>query len=52
VAISGLTAIAAAHGHDRTAATLSGASEAATVKHHDPAIARPLDERSFAPARA
>jgi hypothetical protein len=51
-ALSGLAAVAAAHGRDRTAATLSGAAEAATPEGNDPAIARRLDERFLAPARA
>ena len=51
-AIDGLAAVAAAEGHDRAAATLSGAAHAATVEHHDPVLARRLDDRFFAPARA
>jgi len=51
-AITGLAAVAAAHGHDRTAATLSGAADAATKERNHPAIARDLDARFFAPARS
>jgi hypothetical protein len=50
-AITGLAAVAAAHGHDRTAATLSGAADAATMERAHPAIARDLEARFFAPAR-
>jgi hypothetical protein len=50
-AISGLAAVAAARGQDRTAATLSGIAEA-TGERHEPSVARRLDERFFAEARA
>jgi hypothetical protein len=51
-ALDGLAAVAAAHGHDRTAATLRGASAVATSEQHHPVIARRFDEQFFAPARA
>ena len=51
-AIDGLAAVAAAHSHDSTAATLRGAADAATSEQHHPVIARRLDAQFFAPARA
>jgi predicted ATPase/DNA-binding SARP family transcriptional activator len=50
-ALDGLAAVAAVAGHDRVAATLSAAAYAGTAAGHDPAIARALDDRFFAPAR-
>jgi len=50
--LSGLAALAAVQGLDELAAMLSGAADTATLDRHDPVIARRLDERFFAPARA
>jgi predicted ATPase/DNA-binding SARP family transcriptional activator len=51
-AIDGLAGVAAARGEDGLAAGLRGAAEAAGSDRHDPMIARELDDRLFAPARA
>ena len=51
-AINGLAAVAAAQGDDELAARLSGAAASTGPGEHHPAIARQLEDRCFAPARA
>jgi predicted ATPase/DNA-binding SARP family transcriptional activator len=51
-AINGLACVAAARGEDELAARLHGAAESTGPARHHPAVARQLEDRFFAPARA
>jgi hypothetical protein len=48
----GLAGVAASLEQDQLAATLHGAADAATLERPHPGVARRLEERCFAPARA
>ena len=49
-ALNGLAAVAASHGRDRIAATLSGAADATSTMRHEPGVARSI-RALLAPAR-